>query len=109
MPQIYRKIENRNKREGGNLPSRSPPGSPPGRPSAVLAHASQLLRPRQASTEVTPVSTSSPRRHLVAARAPGHLGELHVAAPTLWTSRTPPASLPRLSSPWSTPLQPHRR
>ena len=63
----------------------------------MLAHASQLLRPRQAGTEVTPTSASSPRRHLLAARAPGHLGDLHVAAPTPWTPHSPPCSLPRRS------------
>ena len=63
----------------------------------MLAHASQLLRPCQAGTEVTLTSTSSPRRHLLAACAPGHLGDLPVAAPTLWTPHSPPCSLPHRS------------
>ena len=70
----------------------------------MLAHASQLLRPRQAGTEVTPASTSLARRHLLAAHAPGHLDDLHVAALDPLTPSLSPVPLPSSSSlPLSSP------
>ena len=98
---IFNKAQKLQKKTENNLEERERTptwatylADPPGRPSTVLAHASQLLCPRQAGTEVTPTSTSSPRRHLLAARAPGHLGDLHVAAPTPWTPHSPPCLSP---------------
>ena len=74
----------------------------------MLACASQLLLPRQAGREVTRARPSSPRRHLLAARALD-----------AWTPprRTPqPLDMPfplslslRRSPSWPTLLLPHRR